>query len=265
MDYTSDSSGDSELDIPAAAGDQTYSDDRLYLPGRPKSIAGIAMRAFCLGIALASSLIALVLVRSRHPSSPHWRLAFYGVTLSTFHFLEFWTTAICNTRDATTKSFVPTENIPVYIMAHAFAFLECLVYRVLYWHSGFKPFPGPPISVVLGLPLVIGGQLIRTLAIIHAGAAISRSKQSRRRGGRALVTGGVYSVLRHPSYIGFFWWAIGTQMVLGNTISFFAFVVALWSFFAGRVRREEEYLRHSFGKPYLDYRERVRTMMPFIG
>ena len=118
---------------------------------------------------------------------------------------------------------------------------------------------------MLGLPLVLGGQLVHTIAAIHAGSAFNRSKETRKRGGRVLVTTGIYSVLRHPSYFGFFWWAVGTQMVLGNVISFLAFVVILWSFFAGKIRREEELMCRSLGKPYLDYQKQVKTMMPFIG
>ena len=250
---------------PLVASGQLDSDENIYMSGRPMHLAGIALWAFGLGTSLGSSLIALVLVRLWTPHSPHWRLAFYGLTLSAFHFLEFWTTARYNTRAASVKSFVPTGNLLVYLVAHTFAFLECLIYRLIYFTGRFKPFPGPPITVIVGLPLVIGGQLVRTLAIIHAGPSFRGSAQNRRKGSRVLVTTGIYSVLRHPSYFGFFWWAIGTQLVLGNTFSFLGFVFVLWSFFAGRVRREEESMNRAFGKTYEAYRKRVWTLMPFIG
>lgn len=28
-----------------------------------------------------------------------------------------------------------------------------------------------------------------------------------------LVTHGVYSIVRHPSYVGWFWWSVGTQVI----------------------------------------------------
>jgi protein-S-isoprenylcysteine O-methyltransferase len=225
----------------------------------------MAIGTFFLGISLATSVMILVVVRLWYPASPHWRLAFYCATLSVFHFLEFWTAAQFNTKGATIQSFIPTTNWLAYILVHIFAFVECLVYRVLYWHGGFKPFPGPPISVVLGLFLVIVGQTVRTLAAIHVGSPINQNVKGRKKEGRVLVTTGIYSILRHPEYFGFFWWAIGTQVVLGNTLSFFAIVLVLWSFFAGRVKVEEEYLSRSFGRDFTDYKKRVGTKMPFIG
>lgn len=41
---------------------------------------------------------------------------------------------------------------------------------------------------------------------------------------------------RHPSYAGFFYWALGTQLVLQNPISFLGFLIVLWRFFSQRIR-----------------------------
>lgn len=41
---------------------------------------------------------------------------------------------------------------------------------------------------------------------------------------------------RHPSYVGFFYWAIATQLVLGNVVSTLAFAVVLGRFFSARIR-----------------------------
>ena len=43
---------------------------------------------------------------------------------------------------------------------------------------------------------------------------------------------------RHPSYTGFFYWAVGTQMVLQNHVCFIVFTSLLWRFFYFRVRCE---------------------------
>lgn len=193
-------------------------------------------------------------------------------------------------RAASAKSlFFPTENLPAYLMAHAFAFLECLVCRLLYFHWNWWPFRGPLPSVVLGLVFCIGAQLVRTLAAVQLhhraggslGALIDKhhGKHNKDRhgggGGRGgeqvpggaarRTTTGIYGVMRHPAYFGFFWWAVGTQMVLGNFFSLLAAVLVGWSTFAGRVKSDDESLGRSLGKPYLDYKRRVGTMMPFAG
>lgn len=44
-----------------------------------------------------------------------------------------------------------------------------------------------------------------------------------------------FSYSRHPSYVGFFYWAICTQLLLGNVVSAVAFVFVLSRFFSARI------------------------------
>ncbi|RYC53688.1 Protein-S-isoprenylcysteine O-methyltransferase, partial [Xylaria longipes] len=78
--------------------------DNAYFPGQPKSLEGIAIRSFYLGgaLALSATTMASILLLS---ASPLWRLPFFFGALSTFHFLEFWTTAKYNTSVASIDSF----------------------------------------------------------------------------------------------------------------------------------------------------------------
>jgi len=43
------------------------------------------------------------------------------------------------------------------------------------------------------------------------------------------------SYSRHPSYVGFFYWAVATQLLLGNLVSACAFVFVLSRFFSSRI------------------------------
>ena len=94
------------------------------------------------------------------------------------------------------------------------------------------------MQVSLGLFLMVLGQAVRSLAMVQAGANFTHTIQRRKREGHVLVTRGVYSVLRHPSYFGFFWWGLGTQLVLGNVVCFLGYAVVLWLFFAERIKSE---------------------------
>lgn len=82
------------------------------------------------------------------------------------------------------------------------------------------------------------GQVVRSLAMAQAGSNFNHTVQVERREGHMLVTHGVYAVLRHPSYFGFFWWGIGTQLMLGNVASLLGYAVVLWKFFSHRIDRE---------------------------
>jgi len=79
-----------------------------------------------------------------------------------------------------------------------------------------------------------------------------------------LVTKGIYKYLRHPSYFGFYYWSIGTQLLLGNIISTFAFGIASWFFFNRRIPYEEQTLIRFFPEDYKTYMSRSYIGIPLI-
>jgi protein-S-isoprenylcysteine O-methyltransferase len=82
--------------------------------------------------------------------------------------------------------------------------------------------------------------------------------------GHKLVTNGIYSVVRHPGYLGMFYFAVGTQIFLRNPVSLVVFVSVLWKFFKDRIEEEEMALVAMFGDDYIEYREKTKTFIPFI-
>ena len=238
--------------------------DRIYQPHQLRSLAGIALRSCALGAALAAGVLG-ALATLAWTDSPLWRLPFFLAALAAFHFLEFWTTAARNPGAATVDAFLLTANGRAYAVAHAAACVECLATNLVL--GRVLPLPGAairPALLALGLALMLQGQAVRTLAMLQAGPSFNHVVQSRRAAGHALVTTGVYARLRHPSYFGFFWWALGTQLVLGNAVCLVGYAVVLWRFFASRIRYEEESLVRFFGREYEQYRERVPTLIPLI-
>ena len=49
-----------------------------------------------------------------------------------------------------------------------------------------------------------------------------------------LVTHGIYSLSRHPSYAGWFYWSIGTQLLMCNPVCTLGYAYASWKFFEER-------------------------------
>ncbi|GAW22241.1 hypothetical protein ANO14919_117770 [Xylariales sp. No.14919] len=237
--------------------------DQVYFPGQPKSLEGIAIRSFCLGVTLALSAAAITSILFL-TTSPLWRLPFFIGALSAFHFLEFWTTAKYNTSVARIDSFLLTANWPAYAIAHMAASFECLLTKLLFPRRAWAPFYSGHILLLLGFILVVVGQAARSLAMAQAGPSFNHTIQRKKKDDHDLVTTGVYSFLRHPAYFGFFYWGIGTQLVLGNPICFVGYVIVLWRFFTSRVKSEESDLVRFFGDDYTDYKKRVGTGIPFI-
>jgi len=245
-----------------------------YMPNGRRSLSGIAENAFCLGIAVGiSSMLAVQLAYAEHYL---WRLPCFISVIAVFHFLEFDMTARYNPPDAKVSSFLLFNNGKAYNIAHTAATVEILLRHWL-TSNGYLTFTITPkavstslqqlpisISVVLGLTLVGLGQAFRSLAMKQAGTSFNHIVQSSKKDDHVLVTSGVYQVSRHPAYFGFFWWGLGTQLVLGNPICFVGYAVVLWKFFAHRIRREEKHLVSFFEQDYVEYRKKTSVMIPFI-
>ena len=115
----------------------------------------------------------------------------------------------------------------------------------------------------LGLGMALIGQGIRTLAMYCSreqfahllGAAKLEPK---------LIRTGIYALVRHPSYLGFFLWSLGLQLYLGNVFCFCAAVVIMQRFFSERVRVEEAELIRVFGGEYVEYRNSVCSGIPGV-
>lgn len=236
--------------------------DSQYLPGHPKSLSRIATLAFSLGCVLVLSIVLTLYALTQH--SPLWRLPLFFTILCIFHFLEFWTTAQYNTRAAQVSSFLLSQNGNAYNIAHSAAIAECLLTNLFFPHRSWLSPPARNALLVIGTLLIITGQIIRSVAMISAGTNFNHVVQRTKEASHRLVTTGVYAYLRHPSYFGFFWWGLGTQLLLGNPLCFAAYTVVLWRFFSDRITREEKLLVGFFGNDYVEYRKRVSVWIPFI-
>lgn len=73
-----------------------------------------------------------------------------------------------------------------------------------------------------------------------------------------------YRYVRHPSYAGFFLWALGTQMILGNGLCLAGYGWVLFHFFRERIQEEERYLVKFFPAEYEKYRQVCNSGFPFI-
>jgi protein-S-isoprenylcysteine O-methyltransferase len=207
-------------------------------PQCKRSLSGIAVRAFCLG--LAGAVGFMLTAQLAWNGSNLWRPFLFLGTLSIFHFLEFYTTAAYNTPSAYVSSFLLT-NGDQYRQAHTMAFIETLV--TSYFFPGWQARVHTAYAIAAGVAMVVVGQTVRSVAMAQAGTNFNHMVQSRKTEGHELVTTGLYAFFRHPSYFGFFWWGIGTQVLLGNTVCTLGYAGVLWYFFMKRITRE-------FGPPF---------------
>ncbi|OBA79678.1 isoprenylcysteine carboxyl methyltransferase [Mycobacterium sp. 1164966.3] len=107
----------------------------------------------------------------------------------------------------------------------------------------------------LGVGLCVGAVLILVLSLVAFGSSfrvgIDVDKPGR------LVTTGVFAVSRNPIYVGFFLFLVGQLLVFPNWVPLF-YLVAGTLLFHRQVLREEKFMRHRYGREYLEYCDRVR-------
>jgi len=220
-------------DVQSPFTSKPYPYDVSLLPGGKRSLSHISATAFWLGFTLAASLI--LAFQAAWLEMTIWRVFAFTASLSLFHFLEFWTTATYNLPQVRASSFLLFSNGTAYNMAHGAALIEIVVSN---WIPSYQARFVNFITITVGLVMVVFGQMMRTTAMATAGTNFNHTPQRVKQQGHELVTSGIYAFSRHPSYMAFFWWAIGTQILVGNKICLVAFIVSLWTFFKNRIRGE---------------------------
>ncbi|MBZ3871385.1 Protein-S-isoprenylcysteine O-methyltransferase [Sciurus carolinensis] len=115
-----------------------------------------------------------------------------------------------------------------------------------------------------GLLMVLFGECLRKAAMFTAGSNFNHVVQKEKSDTHTLVTSGVYAWFRHPSYVGWFYWSIGTQVKMCNPICGVVYALTVWRIFRDGTEEEEISLIHFFGEEYLEYKKRVPTGLPFI-
>jgi len=79
--------------------------------------------------------------------------------------------------------------------------------------------------------------------------------------GHTLVTGGVYSVIRHPSYLGLLVNSLGWSLAFRSGVGVLLTALTIPPLLA-RIRAEEQLLRTQFGSEYAAYCARTGRLIP---
>ncbi|MGB3347115.1 MAG: isoprenylcysteine carboxylmethyltransferase family protein [Candidatus Humimicrobiia bacterium] len=137
------------------------------------------------------------------------------------------------------KDFTKTEKIVV-LITHA------LVGPALVIYSIFLPLKIGTVWFYVGIPICFMSLVMNLMA----GVAFATTPLDE------LVTKGVYSISRHPAYLGGFLQYVGIGIACASWISLLCAVVWIISFSIG-VIDEERFLLENYGKAYREYMNRT--------
>ena len=120
----------------------------------------------------------------------------YIIHLSLFHFLEFFVTAYCQPLKVNYDSYIVNHSKDYTIAAIA-SWIEYWIETLL-----FGKYKRSYFIMLIGFIMLICGQCVRSIAMLSCGSNFSHTIMEEKDEEHKLVTNGIYSILRHPSYFG---------------------------------------------------------------
>jgi protein-S-isoprenylcysteine O-methyltransferase Ste14 len=133
------------------------------------------------------------------------------------------------------------------------------VYLLTSWLD-FADYRLPTWAGLLGAPVFAFGLWL--LWRSHADLGRSFSPALEIKGEHPLVTGGVYTHIRHPMYVAHLIWGVAQPLLLQNWIAGFCFLASQLLLYAVRVPREERMMLEQFGDEYRLYMNRTGALIP---
>lgn len=118
--------------------------------------------------------------------------------------------------------------------------------------------------ILASMPLVILGLLMRLLAFYTAYKSFNHVIRVEKKDDHELVTHGIYSIDRHPSYTGSYIYYMAAELMLGNPLSFGLAAYCFHKFFVLRIQYEEHFLIKMFGNEYIKYKNEVPVHIPYV-
>jgi protein-S-isoprenylcysteine O-methyltransferase Ste14 len=122
--------------------------------------------------------------------------------------------------------------------------------------------PVNPFLTAFGMPLIIGGLIIRWTAILQLGNSFTVDVAITDTAG--LKTDGIYERIRHPSYSGLLLVITGFSATMNSIYSFLVLVIPVLIAVIYRVSVEEKVLMNEFGVAYSEYKSRTKKLIPGV-
>lgn len=142
--------------------------------------------------------------------------------------------------------------LPATILIPAAAYLFIANRSVIYFNYTWE------IACIL---VTVAGELLRSYTVGH----VPRNTSGRNvieQLADVLNTTGIYSIVRHPLYVGNFLMWLGPVLFLRSVWWVIIFILAYWLYYERIIFAEEQYLRRKFGEIYDTWAFRVKAVIP---
>jgi protein-S-isoprenylcysteine O-methyltransferase len=186
---------------------------------------------------------------------PITQLSCFGVILGIFHVSEFLLTVKYNPDKVDASSWLVTTQ---YVFAMSLGLLEFVLHNLV-----FPPILSP-IHPRIGILMCLIGEGVRKCGMLTCKSGFTHRIQTVKAPSHKLTTHGIYGFVRHPGYLGWLIWCVGTQIILQNVICAVGFFIVAWRFMHERIMFEDILLRQFFGEEWIEWQSKVGTGIPGI-
>lgn len=113
------------------------------------------------------------------------------------------------------------------------------------------------------LGVCLSGELLRIFTVGYAPGGTSGRNTAAGQVAEELNTTGIYSIVRHPLYVGNFLMWLGPVLFLKSVWFTVVFCLVYWLYYERIMFAEEQFLRRKFGEAYDKWSEKVKAFIPF--
>ena len=146
------------------------------------------------------------------------------------------------------------------------SYLPLLAIGIILAGMRYYKYPGhsqkwDDIWEIVCMAIAFFGETIRiyTVGLVSVGTS---GRNTQGQAADVLNTTGMYSIVRHPLYLGNFFIALGISMFIGLWWMILICILVFWFYYERITFAEEEFLRKKFGEGYLEWATRTPVFFP---
>ncbi len=151
-------------------------------------------------------------------------------------------------------------TLPLIVLAAGLGVFAWTIYKQ---PDAFSPFLSGPYRYIC-LAVCLLGQIVRIVTVGYTPKDTSDRNWAEQIA-NVLNTTGMYSMVRHPLYLGNFLMWLGIAMLTANFWLILAFIFFYWIYYERIMFAEENFLEQKFGEVYTEWAGHTPAFIPALG
>ena len=114
---------------------------------------------------------------------------------------------------------------------------------------------------ILGIIISYFGELIRILTVAFI-PSLTSGRNTKKQSAQSLNTTGIYSIVRHPLYLGNYFILLGPFLFIANPSAIIIYTLLFWIYYERIMYAEESFLNNKFQEQFSKWAKQVPPIIP---